>query len=90
MIVQTSKGRLPRTHKELIRRFTFEYVKLLPLKSPQNKVVSNITITEKKKKKHIISYMPESFWDKVIEFTDEPVVQDDIPGVTNTSWWCYW
>ena len=74
MIVETSKERVAHTHKELIRRILFEYVKLLPLKSPKNKVTSNIAIPENKKNKSHISYIPESFWNKVIDFTDEPVV----------------
>ena len=57
MTVQTSKGKVPHTYKELLRRImTFEYEELLLLKSPQNKVVSNIAITAKKEKlvRHII------------------------------------
>ena len=37
-------------------------------------MASNSAITGKKKKKSDISYMPEAFWDKVTDFTDEPVV----------------
>ena len=29
--------------------------------------------------------MPEALWDKVTDFTDEPVVQCDVPAVKNTS-----
>ena len=29
--------------------------------------------------------MPAPFWDKVIDFTNEPVVQDDTPAVKDTS-----
>ena len=57
MTVQTTKGKAPNTCKELIRRIlTFEYEKLLLLKSPENKVTSSIAITGKKEKqaKHII------------------------------------
>ena len=58
---------------------------------------SNIAITEKKKNKsHIsnipkkknksrISNMPEAFWDKVTDFTDERIVQCDVPAVKSTS-----
>ena len=28
--------------------------------------------------------MPGAFWDKLINFTDEPVVQCDVPAVKNT------
>ena len=52
---------------------------------PQNKVTSNIATTEKKKSKSHISYMPKTFWDKATDFTDEPVVQCDVPAVKNTS-----
>ena len=37
---------------------TFEYENLLPLKSPQNNMASNMAITEKKQSKSDISYMP--------------------------------
>ena len=61
-MVKTSKGKVPHTYKELIRRImTFEYEKLLLSKSPQNKVASNIAITQKKKNKLEISYMPGAF-----------------------------
>ena len=44
--VQTSKGKVSHTYKELVRRImTFEYKKLLLVKSPQIKVASNIAIT---------------------------------------------
>ena len=29
--------------------------------------------------------MPGAFWDKVTDFTDEPVVQCDVQAVKNTS-----
>ena len=29
--------------------------------------------------------MPGAFWDKVIDFTDKPVVQRDVQAVKNTS-----
>ena len=29
--------------------------------------------------------MPGTFWDKVIDFTDEPVVHCDVPAVKSTS-----
>ena len=29
--------------------------------------------------------MPEISWDNVIDFTDESVVQCDVPAVTNTT-----
>ena len=48
---------------------------------------SNIVISEKKKQKKNksdISYMPGKFWDKVIDFTDKPVVQCDVPPIGNT------
>ena len=90
MTAQTSKGKVTHIHNELIRRITFGYVKLLSLKWPQNKVVPNIAITEKKEKhtlphKSHILYMPEAFWDKVTDFIDEPVVQCDVPVVKTTS-----
>ena len=37
-----------------------------------------------RKKKSGISYMPGIFWDKVIGFTDEPVVKCDVPPIKNT------
>ena len=82
----TSKVKVPHTHKELIRRITFEYVKLLQLKWPQNKVTSNIATTEKKKEKKKknkshISFTVEVFWDKITDFIDESVVQWDVPVV---------
>ena len=50
MTVQTSKGKVSYIYKELIRRImTFEYGKLLLLKSMQNKVASNIAITKRNK-----------------------------------------
>ena len=74
MTMQTNKRKLPHIYKELIRRIlTFEFEKLLLLKSPQNKGAS----LEKMINKSDISYMPGAFWDKGIDFTDEPVVQCD-------------
>ena len=63
---------------------TFECEDLLLLKSPQNNVASNIAITEKKTSKSDISHMPGALWGKVIDFTDEPVVQCDALAVKNT------
>ena len=65
MTFQTIKEKILHTYKELIRRITFKYVKLLPLNWPQNKVASQIAITEKKKNKSHI-YMPEVFWRKFL------------------------
>ena len=62
---------------------TFEYKNLLQLKSPQNNVASSIVITEKKKA--IQTYHICQEWDKVNDFTDEPVVQCDVPAVEITS-----
>ena len=62
---------------------TFEYENLLLLKSPQNKVASNIAITEKNKVSQ--TYMSGALWDKVIDFTNEPVVQFDVLALKNTS-----
>ena len=45
MTVQISKGKAPHIYKELIRKIV-----TFLLKSPQNKVVSNIVITGKKEK----------------------------------------
>ena len=39
----------------------------------------------KKQSKSGILYMPGALWDKVIDLTDEPVVQCDAPGVKNTQ-----
>ena len=50
MTVQISKGKISHIYKEVIRRIMkFEYKKLLLLKSPGNKVGSNIVTTEKNK-----------------------------------------
>ena len=85
MTVNTSKGKVPHIYKELIRRIiTFEYKKLLLLKSLQNKVKTNIAITKQNKTSQTY-YMPGAFWDKVLDFTDEPVVQWDFQAVKNTS-----
>ena len=40
---------------------------------------------EKSKNKSNISYLPGVLWGKVIDFTDEPVTQCDVPDVQNTS-----
>ena len=40
---------------------------------------------EKRKNKSSISYLPGVLWGKVIDFTDEPVAQCDVPDVQNTS-----
>ena len=41
----------------------------------------------KKQSKSDISYMSGALWDKVINFTDEPIVQCDVLAVKNTWWW---
>ena len=35
------------------------------------------------------SYVPGALWDKVIDFTDEPVVQCDVPAAKKyfMRWW---
>ena len=48
-------------------------------------MASNITITDKNKSKSDISYMPGALLDKVIDLTNDPVVQYDVPAVKNTS-----
>ena len=48
-------------------------------------MASNIAITEKKKNKSHKSYMPETFWNKITDFKEEPVVQCDVLAVKNTS-----
>ena len=58
---------------------TFEYENLLLKKSPQNNVESNIAITEEKQSKSDISY--RTLRVKVIDLTDEPVVQCDVLAV---------
>ena len=63
---------------------TFEYKNLLLLKS-QNNVASNITVTENKQRKSVISCVPGTLWDKVTDFAAEPVAQCDVPAVKNTS-----
>ena len=57
---------------------------ILLLKSQQNNVASNIVIT-KKQSKSDISHIPRALWDKVIDFTDKPVVKRVVLPVTNTS-----
>ena len=55
---QTSKGKVPLTYKELIRRImTFEYEKLILFKPPQNKVASNIATTKKNKAASLIYHI---------------------------------
>ena len=49
------------------------------------RVASNIATTRKKQNKLDISYITGAFWDKVIDFTDETVVQFDDQAVKNTS-----
>ena len=44
-------------------------------------MASDIAIIERK----VISYMLGPFWDKVIDFENEPVVQCDAPAVKDTS-----
>ena len=58
---------------------TFEYENRLLKKSSQNNVESNIAITEKKQSKSDISY--RALRVKVIDLTDEPVVQCDVLAV---------
>ena len=41
------------------------------------------SLKKAKQIRHII--MPGALWDKVIDFTDEPVVQRDVPTVKKTS-----
>ena len=48
----------------------FKYEKLLLLKWPQNKAAPTIAITENKKRQPY--HIPLAFWDKIIDFTDEP------------------
>ena len=49
------------------------------------KKATNIAITEQKKNKSHISYMPKAFRDKAPDFTDELVLQYDVPTLKNTS-----
>ena len=58
---------------------TFEYENLLLKKSPQNNVESDIAITEIKQGKSDILY--RALRVKVIDLTDEPVVQCDVLAV---------
>ena len=63
---------------------TFEYENLLLLKSIQNKVAQVLwSLSKTKQVRHI--YIPGAFWDKVIDFTDYPVVQCDVQVIKNTS-----
>ena len=39
----------------------------------------------KKQSKSDISHIPGTLWGKVIDLTDEPAVQCDVPAVKNTS-----
>ena len=48
-------------------------------------MASNIVFSAKKEKKVIISYITVTFWDRFIDFTDDPVVQCDVPPVKNAS-----
>ena len=51
MTVLTSKGNVPNTYKELIRRIMiFEYGELQLLKSSKNKVASDLVINGEKRK----------------------------------------
>ena len=45
------------------------------------------SLKKAKQIRHII--MPGALWDKVIDFTDEPVVQCDVPTVKKNfiRWW---
>ena len=61
-----------------------KYENLLLLMSPQNNVASNLRSLKKQSKSNI-SYIPGALWDKVIIFTDEPVVQCDAPAEKITS-----
>ena len=61
---------------------------MLLLKSPRDRVASNIAITEKKKKqknKSDISYMSAELWDNITNFKAYSVVQCEVPAVKNTS-----
>ena len=64
---------------------TLQYQNLLLLKLPQNNVASNIVITEKTKASQSYKYQRWALWDKVTDFTVEPVVQCDVLAVKNTS-----
>ena len=57
---------------------TFEYEKLLLLKSPQNKEASNIVVIKKNQKKTSQTYISGAFQDKFTDFTDEPVVKCNV------------
>ena len=83
LIDSVNKGKVPHTYDKLIRvTMTFQYKKLLLLKSPQNNVVSNFWPLKNQSESNI--YMPGALWDKIIEFTDEPVVQCDVPAAKST------
>ena len=64
--VETTKGKVPHIYKELIRIITFEYEKLLLLKSPQNKVTSNIAIIKQNKTSQIYHICQEHFEIKLL------------------------
>ena len=80
--LQTSQEKVPRTHKELIYKIiTFKSKKLLLLKSPQNKLHQILLSLEKNKNKSEI----DKGTHKVTDFTDEPIVQCDVPAEKNAS-----
>ena len=83
MMEQTRKRKVPHTYKELIRRIDIR-VWRAGIKGT-TKVVWNIAITGKNKNKSETPYMPRVFWNNVTGFTDEPVVQCDVPAVIKTS-----
>ena len=73
--------------KKLTKRImTFDYGKLLLFKSPQNKLTSNVEITGKKETqiRHIIH--ATGILDKTIDFTDETLIQCEVPTVKHISW----
>ena len=63
------------------RMMIFEFQKRLLLNLPQNKATSSIVNSGKKKNK---SGMSRTFWDEVIDFTDEPVFKPDVARIKNT------
>ena len=78
MTVQTSKGKVSHSSKELVRRImAFEYKKLLLLKSPQNKAAPNIVITEKNKLSQIYNLCQGNYKIKLL------VLQ-----MSHCSMWC--
>ena len=69
------------------RIMIFEFQKRLLLNLPQNKATSSIVNSGKKKNKSGISHksgMSRTFWDEVIDFTDEPVFKPDVAPIKNT------